>query len=448
MRLLLRLAVGTALVLGSTTPQVLHAQKHWTIIYRHSAAGSADLQYRRPGDRTDRPRGGLGSGDMLTVPQGSTVCFVVDQANPLLYTYQAASKTVAVTAPDNLDAIVKALAPVISSTTGPSNASVLSASAAVKATLSSSTADSATRATANAQLAKLTAELVQLDLYARTLDTLKTSVSELTKLKASSDDYKQFSDVMTKADALRSTFDAALKAANESQKAARKSVAEDNVILGQLAALQDVLVQNGAANYAEFVDANKRLADELCTTVKESRTQFVLGTKSRRGDGTKPARLVKDTVATVILEPRSDAAFEVAAGFMLGPSLSRSSFALKDGVVVDNPTEDPLVRPGVFAMGRLWDAGWLWASIGATKGKEATPDLFFGLVARPGLSLAITQLTLGAGLGLFQVPVGLTKGAVGTALPKDVTDLDKIIDRRYRAGLALTFNLTGLSTGK
>ena len=100
---LLRVACGLAL---AVVARPAAAQKRVVLYVSHSAVVSPEVTYRLPGDEATRRRGGLGYGDRLTVPSGSQVCFVVERANPLLYSYTAAAKTIAVSPPAGLDEIL------------------------------------------------------------------------------------------------------------------------------------------------------------------------------------------------------------------------------------------------------------------------------------------------------------------------------------------------------
>jgi hypothetical protein len=66
-------------------------------------------------------------------------------------------------------------------------------------------------------------------------------------------------------------------------------------------------------------------------------------------------------------------------------------------------------------------------------------DVFIGLTLRSGNSLVGPRIGLGLGLALSRVPVGVSQGTVGGALPADVKNVDDIVQRSFRAGLGVTF---------
>lgn len=451
-------AATSGILLGATLTvaapwRAADAQKRVVLYFTHRDVAGSELTYRMPGDPVNRRRGGLGFGDRLTVPRGSSVCFVVERANPLLYAYSAASKTVAVPPTPGLETVLAGVTAFFpGSAGGAGTAAFTNAAARKKETVATLRARLDSLAGAyNALLArnKSLDDLNQAyQTYASKLSYVTEALRSLDELKSASDARDDFRTVYADAVKARDSVQVLLKAATTTYVELSKTYPGDEV-LAQLHVMQDVLAQRTAASFKQFADANARLAtQDLCTRVDADRLRFALSVASLRDKDATPARVVKDSVAVIEVEPQSDAAFEVNPGVLVGPSLRRPVFGLGGGIVTADTTQDPIVHPALFAEGRLWPLGWLWASIGAAKGKRATPDLFFGVVARPGLTLVGTQMSVGAGLGLFQVPVGLREGArVGSALPQNVSDLEKVTDLRYRSGLAVSFNITGLNFG-
>jgi hypothetical protein len=93
-------------------------------------------------------------------------------------------------------------------------------------------------------------------------------------------------------------------------------------------------------------------------------------------------------------------------------------------------------------------AGPLWGAVGVARGASIAPDLFVGLALRAGESVVGTNMIVGAGLSLSKVVVGLSEGREGAALPSDVTDVQKIGAREYRAGIGVILTVSGLSLAK
>jgi hypothetical protein len=391
------------------------------------------LSYSMPGWDTTRVAGGLSFGDRLTIMQGGKMCFRIRNANPMLYAYGTTSEIIKVSPQDGFADVIAKLA----------SGGFLQI-AMGKSSLEGTTAFLPTRPGRGLASAEEPSPAeVAIENYSDSVSRILTILASLEaiRLRDEGDWQREMSDQSE----LQNDARIAREAADKMIKAALNTTlsSADKNILTQLNKLQVLSVTRTAAIGKEFADANKQLDTPLCTSVDANRMKAKLTVKGRLSEVKDLKYAVKDDLVELELEPRSDAAFEVGAGAMIGSGVKRQKFSVKDGIIAADTDDDPIIRPGLFAMGRLWPLGWLWGSIGVSKGEEATPDLFFGLVARPGISLAGVQLSIGGGLGLFQVPVGLKKGEVGKALPDDIGDIEKVIDRGYRSGLSVTFSLSG-----
>lgn len=418
--------------------RVAEAQRNVTVYWAHSAQANGELSYRLPGDDESRRRGGLGSGQRLTVRQGAQVCFRVVNANPLLYTYAAGSKVVSVAPPEGLSEVVGGVQTIIAGmgvkAGPPANAALRGE--APDAALARLRQDSTNNARAWLALREYAVDIQH------TLDTLKA----LDDLRLNSDSYA-FDAVIARARELRTGFAAAQQAAVRQRTRADSILGKEDRVVVQLRALEAITADRFAARLAEFEEANARRDDPLCATVDKDRLRLSLTTKSRGVDGANLRRVVAEDVVAVELDPQSDVAFEVAPGVLVGVGVKRQTFSLVDGVVRSEETTDAIARPALFALGRLWPMGWLWAGMGVAQGSNGAPDAFLGIVLRPSVSLAETQLSVGAGLGYFQVADRLKAGQVGESLPPDVGNLDDNIERKGKVGLAITVNISGLKFG-
>jgi hypothetical protein len=65
--------------------------------------------------------------------------------------------------------------------------------------------------------------------------------------------------------------------------------------------------------------------------------------------------------------------------------------------------------------------------------------VFVGMTFRGGASFIGGRINAGVGLALTRVPVGVSQGSVGSALPADVQNVDDVIQRDFRPGLGVTF---------
>jgi hypothetical protein len=200
----------------------------------------------------------------------------------------------------------------------------------------------------------------------------------------------------------------------------------------------------------EFRDASNMVNDRLCVPVGDQRLQVFLTVKAKfvPQEGQILQRPVGDTLVSFEVDPVSTTTFVVAPGAMLSVFVSdEKKYSLEDGVVVEKSDNSPRFLLGVFAMARTLRVPWLWGAIGVSTGGEGVPDFFFGLVGRFGSSIVGPQMSLGVGLALAYVPVGLEQGAVGEPLPGDIDDINRIVKRELRPGLGLSFTVSGLELG-
>jgi len=365
----------------------------------------------------------------------------VVNANPLLYTYAAASKVIAVTAPDGFSDVVGGVQAVIAGL----GIAKSSGPPAAQARAAEQPADIIARLRADST--RNSAAWSATQGYAERLQDMLDIVKAVNDLRLRSDAYP-FDTVMARAREFQTQIKIAGSRADKERMKAEELLGKDNRILLQLRALQDITGERFDARFAEFEAADALRYNPLCVKVGNDRLRLSLTIKSRGVEGVKVSRLVLDDVVAVELEPQSDMAFEVAPAVMLGLNVNRPIFSITNNIVQTRETSELIARPALLALGRLWPLGWLWAGVGAAKGPGVTPDIFLGLVARPGLSLAEAQLSVGFGLGLYQVATGLKEGAVGQPLPSNVKNLDDNVARSTRAGFALIFTFSGLKIGE
>jgi len=432
----IRFAIMGLTVAVATSVQ---AQKTVDIFFVHSPTKDPEritLYYSMPGWDTTRVARGLAFGDRLPVRQGGRACVRLVDANPMLYTYSKSAEAIQVSPPEGLAILVDGLKALGAASGGGISAFTgLSKQTENQVKLRQELSFMQTRGAA-------IEDSSHMEDYNEALASLGDALKNIETLRLR--DKGDWPGQMAEHEGLQKTASDELAGAEKKyQDAKKRATPAESKVLAQLYKLQSISAGRIQSIGKEFREADSQMGVPLCTKVDKDRMKMTLSVKQRLSEVEKLNYGVSDSMVVLELEPQSDVAFELAPGAMLGPRIPRPKFSVRDGVIASEPDEDPLIRPGIFALGRLWEMGWLWGSIGVTKGKEAQPDIFLGVVARPGLSLVGTQLSIGAGLGLFQVPVRLKGGVVGQPLPADVGDVDKIIERAYRSGLGVTFSLSG-----
>ncbi len=188
-----------------------------------------------------------------------------------------------------------------------------------------------------------------------------------------------------------------------------------------------------------FRQALGTVHDPICTPVAASRLRVTVKIARTSVDTTAPPqRPVGDTVIAVDVDPRDDRTFLLEPGTLLSAfTQDKSTISLKNGVITQAPDHSPAFHAGVFALARPTSIRWLWATVGVATSDNAVSDVFIGITLRGGASLVGGRIALGAGLAMSRVPVGVSQGAVGGALPADVKNVDEIVQRGFRMGLGV-----------
>ncbi len=416
------IAAAVALVFGA--PAHSFAQSQVVVTYDHM---NSDLRYQQAGDDEKTHRIGLSAkGDHLPVAEGGKFCIRIIHANPLLYTYASSSKELSSAQPSGLADLLAGLAPF--------------SKAYLTASIGAAGADGSTHTIDG--LNKYSADVNQLLLQQTNLAKLKIESDKIPRFDSTAAMAANFAATARNKDAeATKAYGAALEEAkgSESQK----------MIVENLHSLQQTTMTAIVASAEEFTAAAAHTDDLLCTDVKDKDLHVVLGITSKHPKGATPFRKAGDELVGVDIEPQSTTAFEVGTMGMLSLNLPRKTFAIQNGVIAEGRDSSVDRKVGVLALGRLWPVSWLWTAIGVSKGKDPSPDVFLGFVARSGWKLTGVHVGLGVGLMLANVPVGLGSDAkVGSALPAKVENLDKIIIRDYRPGVGVTLSLTGLQLSK
>lgn len=420
------------LLLLSAFASPLVAQ-HAEVFYDHrpGPAGDNRLRYLLPGERrsTNPVNDAMHPGrpGLLEVGQGREACFVVENANPLLYTYSLGKKSITVEAPAGLAEIIAGLSGLLKDAGLPLTP--------VEA--------------AKVMGFRESADLDLLDLYAAQVTALADSAARLEGLKQQSDDLVSLAPLFTRARQL----DAAIRAHDSEAKAifARGVIAttpEPRARMFRLIKVaHETAVKQAAALAAEFKTAEAAPPPRLCATMEESRLRLTLNVapKAKPKEGEKSARPV-EVVAEFDVDPVSTKTFEVVPAVLVSFGVTDASrFALRDNVITQTRDRRSIVSPGVMAMGRL-GASPVWGAIGVSSGRDKA-DAFLGLVVRGGPSIVGSRLMIGAGFTLARVVTDLKAGRVGEPLPADVKKLDDLLAYDYRPGASVVFSLTGLAIG-
>lgn len=437
--LLLGLLIGI-----STPPTEAHAQSGVVLYYDHV---SGELHYAQAGDDATDRRVGLSrdpdAPDILPIAQGGRACFQVVNGNPLLYTYAASSEAITVREPQELATVLAGVRALVSS--GPA----LQQSSAMSPDAPSPGDTLARMYTQLSTRDALVGETQSLAKYAEQIHTLARALDALEQLRLETDEIPDFQSSFDRAEKLHAVFDGAVRSADEAFSKAEATSKETQTVKAQLRLAQQVLEQRGSATMREFSSALRLSGKQICSDpIDSNRMRLTLSIQAAANDPQGSLdRATGDKVVVVDLDPHSEANFRLAPGALLGPRVDRKAFGLSDGVLTVEEEDDPLLRVGVFAEGRLWENGWLWASLGVATSGDTTPDLFFGLVANPSISLSVAQLRLGAGLGLYHVAESVSSGQEGEPLPNDAGDIEELIERSYEPAFAIVFSISGLELG-
>lgn len=391
-----------------------------TVFYDHRPGpGSADgrISYQTADDNADRRRNGRPP--QLEIKSGGQACVVVVNSNAVLYDYSLTSESLSPTTPADLSMIAAALYNLaVGARTDPN---VLETGGPPR----------------NATL------------YYKIVAVLVTDLRGMQAAKLASDASMPFAVAAGRIDSL---YQDARKFDSIADTVYRALVDTDRSQPGVLVAQaeQEEAWKRITIIWKQFSDAVAKGADPLCVTVQDEALQVVLTVKPAvdTGNGFSALRPTGDSVLSFSVNPVSSTSFQVAVGGLVSTLVSdQSVFSIENGVVAQRRDKSPVFQTSVFALGRVWHSHWLWGSIGASVNESGVSALFFGLSGQFGVSLVGPQMTLSVGLSLARVPVGLTQGSVGAALPANVTDVNEIVDKQLRPGLGIGFTLTGLDLG-
>jgi hypothetical protein len=392
------------------------------VYYDHRPGDSAivpRVSYLMPGDRTSRAQDSkerhAGLPPSLRIPQGSSVCMVVEHANTLLYTYTAASKSITTEAPAGLASLLSTIVPIISSIEKSSNArGYLAASRDAEA------------------------DLLQ---YARQVRHIADIASNLDDVRNETDAEPGLARAAHAADSL------ARVAELENVSAAKLfATHRSDTVFVLLRDVQTAAFNHIAAESQEIAAAASASDPTFCAVLDDSRVRTTLAVtrKFKVASGELARRPARDSVFSVVSEPLSTRVFELVPAAVLSFDMQgRRRFGIDNGVVKGRADKRPIFNPGVLALGRV--GGPLWVATGVAKGVDLYPDLFVGATLRAGASVVGTNIVVGAGLSVSKVVVGLSDGREGAAVPSDATDVQQIVKREYRAGVGVIFSVSGLS---
>jgi hypothetical protein len=368
--------------------------------HRPGAAGlDGRLSYiRSGGDQTDRQ---LGRPPALSVPNGSQVCIQVTSRNDVLYTYAIGVKNVAADTIPGLAALVKQLTDALA----------------------------------------IPHPLAVTDGYLTTVAHLYERLLELQVAQLGSD---SIADIAASAAGVASLFANATEANNAANTAfADLGGANSSPPARLLRLVQTDLWQRITAINARFQRARQTADDPLCTKVGSSRLRITLKiARSTVDSAGRPQRPVGDTVVTLDVHPQDNRLVIVEPGTIVSVfTQEKSSFGVSGGVVTQTRDRSPGLHAGVLAMFRAGSIDWLYLTLGVGTAEKSVADVLLGVTMRGGASLVGGRLSIGVGLALSRVPVGLSQGTVGGALPATTKNVNDIVKRDFRAGLAVSFAL-------
>lgn len=372
--------------------------------------------YQLPGEDEKVRHAGVPT--LIRVPQGGRGCFRVERSNPLLYTYTLGSKILKVETPDTISQVMKqllALAP--------------------KAALPGMGFMAADKISAADTAGK----------YASTVGQLLRITTEMEALKLSSDSAADLAMLARRAlasgSASADTNSIADGIYNSMSEGMKKDMGVRMVRAAQLAQ-----AEKGKRLVREFEAVEALLAQRLCSApLAKDRLHLTLSIAPKEGvPAANLKRMVGDEVTSFDVDPVSNTEMDFGPGVILN-TLGRpsKSFALEDGKITQGQGEQLLFRPAIMANFRSWGPGWLWGSVGVSGSKDGISDLFVGATGRFGQQIAGARVSIGIGLAASQLPVGLSKGAVGQPLPEDISSLDKILRKSLVPGLGVILMATG-----
>ena len=416
-----QIAIVVLTIAGGSGTRRANAQS--AIVYYDHRPGDSTvvprLSYLMPGDRASRETSSKerhqGLPPALHIPQGSSVCVVVEHANTLLYTYTAASKSVTTEAPTGLASLLSSIVPIITA---------IEKSSYARGYLATSR--------------DAEADLLQ---YAR-------QVRHIADIASNLDDVRNETDAESGLARAAHAADSLAHAAELENTSAAKLFASHrgDTVFVLLHEVQTTAFNHIAAESQEIAIAASASDPTFCAVLDDSRvrTTLAITRKFKVRSGELALRPARDSVLSVVSDPVSNRVFELVPAAILSFDMQgRRRFGIDNGVVRGRDDRRPMFNPGILALGRV--GGPLWVAAGVGKGFDVSPDLFVGATLRAGESVVGTNIVVGAGLSVSKVVVGLSAGREGAAVPSDATDVQQIVKREYRTGAGVIFSVSGLS---
>lgn len=372
--------------------------------------------YQLPGGDENVRHAGVPT--LIRVPQGGRGCFRIERSNPLLYTYALGSKILKVEKPDTISQLMKQLLALAPKAALPGMGFV--------AADRISAADTAEKyASAVGQLVRITTEI----------EAMKLSSDSATDIAAFA------RRVLVSGSAFADTNYIADDIYESMSEGMKKDMGVRIVRSAQL-----TQAEKGKRLVKEFEAVEALLEQRLCSApLAKDRLQLNLSIAPKEGvPASNLRRIVGDAVTSFEVDPVSNTEMDFGPGVIMN-TLGRpsKSFALADGKITQGTGEQLLFRPAIMANFRSWGPAWFWGSIGVSGSKDGISDLFVGAAGRFGQQIAGARVSIGIGLAASQLPVGLSKGAVGQPLPEDISSLDKILRKSLVPGLGVVLMATG-----
>lgn len=386
------------------------------VTHRLTKQGTTPLvTHRLASDDTSRRRAGLPS--RLDIDQGSRACVVVERANPVLYSYALAARPIKVAPPDTMAATLKAL---MALAQGATPSAAIGGITAIVGLKPAGTAPDPSFGAAVAAVYRQYLTLVD--------------------LKAASDTTTDFPQLARR---IATTFADSVRSFNKVADGVFDALATKTEITTRMLRAQQLETMQRATSIAEeFATAASTLADPICTPALSGRNRVVLAIAPQQS-GKEVARATGDSVLAFTVEAASDQDFEFGAGMMINTLARRATtLAVENGVVVEKPGDDVLIRPIFLGHYRNWGQRWLYATIGTAMAGKRFSDLFLGATSRFGVRSGV-GVTFGIGLALSEQVVGLSQGRIGEPLPADVANLTDITRTVLKPGLGISLALSG-----
>jgi hypothetical protein len=419
-------AILTCLTL--LTAATAGSQQMTVIVRHHPAPLTTDIDaqafHRLPGRSAADSVNGLPPNIKLaeTAP-GEQVCYVVQGANPLLYTYSATTVDVPVTATPDTKEIADKFSAIIIKTAPPAPGAVGAAA------------------------------LSDLQEYQNRVAVLRDYLDSASTIKRESDEAASFAEIQA-----RDTKGwAAIQKANQEAEKYYKALPaadRDKDMTKVHESFRAMALEHLKAAHTAVDAAAKQLlpgynAMQVCRPMLKGRTKYFMTVKAREDAASlKPARRVakdKEELAGFTLNPEYIERFRVAPGvFVAGLFGDDRDVGVENGTLSITKSSRTYTRTGMFAMGRV--TNHLWPTLGAATSDGSSVDLYLGLQLRAGDFVFGPELSVGAGVAWMDVPVGAGALRQGDALP-EAKKLEDVIEKDRRFGLGITFTITGLSFG-